>query len=81
MQAIPECLFAGGYVLFLGSRTSSQKLPVPVAARSQSRAMDALHKAQIAPVAEKAGAATRTFEQIMASCGTDGRTQSETTRR
>ena len=39
--------------------------------RSQSRAMNALHKAQMAPVAEQAGAATRTFEQIMASCGTD----------
>lgn len=39
--------------------------------RSQSRAMDALHKAQIAPLAERAGAETRTFEQIMASCGTD----------
>ena len=39
--------------------------------RSQSRAMDALHKAQMAPVAEPAGGVTRTFEQIMASCGTD----------
>jgi hypothetical protein len=39
--------------------------------RSHSRAMDALYKAQIAPVAEQAGATGLTFEQIMASRGTD----------
>lgn len=39
--------------------------------RSHSRAMDALYKAQIAPVAEQAGATAPTFDQIMASCGTD----------
>ncbi len=39
--------------------------------RSHSRAMDALYKAQIAPVPAQAGATASTFDQIMASRGTD----------
>lgn len=39
--------------------------------RSQSRAMDALYKAQLAAAEEQAGVTARTFDQIMASCGTD----------
>jgi hypothetical protein len=39
--------------------------------RGHSRAMDALHKAQTARSAESAGANALTFDQIMASCGTD----------
>jgi hypothetical protein len=39
--------------------------------RGQSRAMDALYKAQTASVAQQSGATASTFDQIMASRGTD----------